>query len=99
MMVFLNNKNVFEEKLSSCPLTTCFPDYAGSSQFEEAAAYVQLQFENQNEHPDVKKIDYHYVTATDTTSIQILFDFVSDIIIKTCLKDCGLYVPAANEDP
>ena len=90
MMVFLDNKNVFAEKLSSCPLTTCFPDYAGSSQFEEAAAYVQLQFENQNEHPDVKKIYYHYVTATDITSTLNLFDFVTGVIIKTNLKACGI---------
>ena len=63
----------------------------GSNTYEEAAAYIQMQFENLNKRKDTKEIYTHFTCATDTNNIQFVFDAVTDVIIKNNLKDCGLF--------
>ncbi|XP_046405449.1 guanine nucleotide-binding protein G(i) subunit alpha [Ischnura elegans] len=91
IILFLNKKDLFEEKISKSPLTICFPEFSGSNTYEEAAAYIQMKFENLNKRKDQKEIYTHFTCATDTNNIQFVFDAVTDVIIKNNLKDCGLF--------
>ncbi|MGH0129547.1 UNVERIFIED_CONTAM: hypothetical protein FKN15_033872 [Acipenser sinensis] len=91
IILFLNKKDLFEEKIKRSPLTICFPEYAGSNTYEEAAAYIQCQFEDLNKRKDTKEIYTHFTQATDTKNVQFVFDAVTDVIIKNNLKDCGLF--------
>lgn len=63
----------------------------GSNTYEEAAAYIQCQFEDLNKRKDTKEIYTHFTCATDTKNVQFVFDAVTDVIIKNNLKDCGLF--------
>ena len=69
----------------------CIFNILGSNTYEEAAAYIQLQFENLNKKKATKEIYTHFTCATDTNNIQFVFDAVTDVIIKNNLKDCGLF--------
>ena len=69
----------------------CVKFFSGSNSYEEAAAYIQLQFENLNKKRDTKEIYTHFTCATDTNNVQFVFDAVTDVIIKNNLKDCGLF--------
>ncbi|KAG1686111.1 Guanine nucleotide-binding protein G(i) subunit alpha [Nymphon striatum] len=91
IILFLNKKDLFEEKIQRSPLTICFPEFTGNNTFEEAAAYIQMKFENLNKRKDTKEIYTHFTCATDTNNIQFVFDAVTDVIIKNNLKDCGLF--------
>ncbi|CAJ0930833.1 unnamed protein product, partial [Mesorhabditis belari] len=92
IILFLNKKDIFEEKIKKSPLTICFPEYSGANSYEEAAAYVQAQFENLNHRKDGQKEIYtHFTCATDTNNIRFVFDAVTDIIIRDNLKQCGLF--------
>jgi len=91
IILFLNKKDLFAEKITKSPLSICFPEYTGSNTYEEAAAYIQMQFENLNKRKDTKEIYTHFTCATDTNNIQFVFDAVTDVIIKNNLKDCGLF--------
>ncbi len=125
IILFLNKKDLFEEKIKRSPLTICFPEYSGISTidlsdlwdnrnknknfyywtngltwiqcfkgnntYEEAAAYIQMKFENLNKRRETKEIYTHFTCATDTNNIQFVFDAVTDVIIKNNLKDCGLF--------
>ncbi|XP_015740525.1 guanine nucleotide-binding protein G(i) subunit alpha [Coturnix japonica] len=91
IILFLNKKDLFEEKIKKSPLTICFPEYTGSNTYEEAAAYIQCQFEDLNRRKDTKEIYTHFTCATDTKNVQFVFDAVTDVIIKNNLKECGLY--------
>lgn len=63
---------------------------AGPNTYEDAAAYIQAQFESKNRSPN-KEIYCHMTCATDTGNIQVVFDAVTDIIIANNLRGCGLY--------
>ncbi|KAI7811958.1 guanine nucleotide binding protein (G protein), alpha inhibiting activity polypeptide a [Triplophysa rosa] len=91
IILFLNKKDLFEDKVKKSPLTICFPEYPGSSSYDEASAYVQSQFEDLNKMKDTKEIYAHMTCATDTKNVQFVFDAVTDVIIKNNLKDCGLF--------
>ncbi|CAO2617168.1 Guanine nucleotide-binding protein G(i) subunit alpha-1 [Lemmus lemmus] len=80
IILFLNKKDLFEEKIKK-----------RSNTYEEAAAYIQCQFEDLNKRKDTKEIYTHFTCATDTKNVQFVFDAVTDVIIKNNLKDCGLF--------
>ena len=90
IILFLNKKDLFEEKITRSPLTICFPEFIGSNTYEEASAYIRMKFENLNKRKDQKEIYTHFTCATDTNNIQFVFDAITDVIIKNNLKDCGL---------
>jgi len=91
IILFLNKKDLFGEKIKKSPLTICFPEYTGANTYDEAGSYIQMQFENLNSRKGEKEIYTHFTCATDTGNIQFVFDAVTDVIIKNNLKDCGLF--------
>lgn len=90
IILFLNKKDLFEEKIKKSPLTVCFSEYAGKQIYDEAASYIQAQFEAKNKST-TKEIYCHQTCATDTNNIQFVFDAVTDVIIANNLRGCGLY--------
>lgn len=89
MILFLNKKDLFEDKITRSPLTICFPDYPGQNTFSEAAPFMQFQFvsTNRREHKDIY---CHFTCATDTNNVQFVFDAISDIILNENLESIGL---------
>ena len=85
MILLLNKKDLFEEKITKSPLSICFPEYTGENEYDQAAEYVREQFEKQNKHADTKEIYTHFTCATDTSNVRFLFDVVSDVFIKLIL--------------
>lgn len=88
------------QKLSAvnCWLKEGLFSLSGSNTYEEAAAYIQCQFEDLNRRKDTKEIYTHFTCATDTKNVQFVFDAVTDVIIKNNLKECGLYWEGAWEE-
>uniref|UniRef100_A0A8K9WRX1 Guanine nucleotide-binding protein G(i) subunit alpha-2 n=1 Tax=Oncorhynchus mykiss TaxID=8022 RepID=A0A8K9WRX1_ONCMY len=91
IILFLNKKDLFEEKITGSPLAICYPEYTGANKYDEAASYIQTKFEDLNKKKDTKEIYTHFTCATDTKNVQFVFDAVTDVIIKNNLKDCGLF--------
>uniref|UniRef100_A0A452UC90 G protein subunit alpha transducin 2 n=2 Tax=Ursus TaxID=9639 RepID=A0A452UC90_URSMA len=91
IVLFLNKKDLFEEKIKKVHLSICFPEYDGNNSYEDAGNYIKSQFLDLNMRKDVKEIYSHMTCATDTQNVKFVFDAVTDIIIKENLKDCGLF--------
>ncbi|KAM3832531.1 guanine nucleotide-binding protein G(t) subunit alpha-3 [Vipera latastei] len=91
IVLFLNKKDLFQEKIAKVQLRVCFPEYDGPNTFEEAGNYIKKQFLDLNIRKEDKEIYAHMTCATDTQNIKFVFDAVTDIIIKENLKDCGFF--------
>ena len=88
MILFLNKRDVFDEKIKYSLLTQCFETYSGSNEKNEAAAYVSQQFGLQN-HVE-REVYRHFTCAKDSQNISVVFEAVTDVIKRSSLKDVGL---------
>jgi len=90
MILFLNKRDLFSEKIKKVPLSRYFPDYTGSDRdYEQCVEFLQNQFESKNRNPD-KQVYTHVTCATDTNNIAAVFNAVKDIIIRKSLTEAGL---------
>ena len=83
-VLFLNKKDVFEEKIVYSPLSRYFPEYTGAENKYEAANYVWQQFSNQNKSN--RQLYFHYTCAKDSQNIHMIFDVVVDTILLANMK-------------
>lgn len=89
MILFLNKKDLFEEKIKKTDLKVCFSEYTGGCNYDNAIKYIQEKFIAQNDNPK-KHIYTHITTATNTDNITAVFNAVKDIILHQVLDDSGL---------
>jgi len=45
IILFLNKKDLFADKINKSPLTICFPEYTGANTYDEAGQYIRERFE------------------------------------------------------
>jgi len=89
MILFLNKRDLFADKIAKVPLTVCFPEYTGPQTFEAGATYIKDLFEAKNKNP--RRTIYSHVTcATDTTNVAAVFNAVKDTVIRLSLSHAGL---------
>ncbi|KAF9583393.1 guanine nucleotide-binding protein subunit alpha [Lunasporangiospora selenospora] len=89
IILFLNKIDRFKEKLPISPMKNFFNDYDGGDDYDQASQYILNRFVNLNQS-DTKQIYAHFTCATDTSQIKFVMAAVSDIIIQSNLRDCGL---------
>ena len=101
MIVFLNKKDLFAEKIERVPLRDDrvgrFTDYDGAPGDVEAAhAYLTKKFEQrfaqawEGRDAEEKEVYLHVTCATDTRNVKVVFDACKDIILNQMLGDSGL---------
>merc|ERR1712117_864977 len=90
VILFLNKKDLLEEKIMYSHLVDYFPEYDGPKQDHVAAReFVLRMFVDLN--PDTEKIIYsHFTCATDTENIRFVFAAVKDTILQLNLKEYNL---------
>jgi hypothetical protein len=75
MILFLNKRDLFQEKIAKVPLSKYFPDYTGGDSPKAATDYLRAQFESRNRNKD-KRIYTHVTCATDTNNVAAVFNAV-----------------------
>ncbi|VDP99138.1 unnamed protein product [Trichobilharzia regenti] len=90
VILFLNKKDLLEEKVLYSHLVDYFPEYDGPQRDAEAARdFILKMFVELN--PDPEKIIYsHFTCATDTENIRFVFAAVKDTILQLNLKEYNL---------
>ena len=86
MLLFLNKKDVFYEKIVYSPITKCFPEYSEVEEdFDLAARYIQQQFRKQNRQK--RDVYCHFTNAKDSQNITVVCGILVDIIQKALMAD------------
>jgi hypothetical protein len=80
IILFLNKKDLFEDKIKRSPLILCFREYTGPNEYDPAAEYIQAQFVAKNKSTQ-KEVYCHHTCATDTQNVQFVFDAVTDVCL------------------
>uniref|UniRef100_A0A914H560 Uncharacterized protein n=1 Tax=Globodera rostochiensis TaxID=31243 RepID=A0A914H560_GLORO len=88
MILFLNKKDAFAEKIKKISLNVLFRSYKGGLNYEEGVAYLRRKF--QNLHKRQQKLYIHETCATDTDQLGQVFNSVIDTIVRENLKDAGM---------
>ena len=89
MILFLNKRDLFQEKIKHVPLTVAFPEYDGKDgSYKQGINFIEQQFLQLNTQD--KQIYSHVTCATDTDNVSHVFNSVKDIVIKKSLEDAGL---------
>ncbi|KAM3717167.1 Guanine nucleotide-binding protein alpha-3 subunit [Dirofilaria immitis] len=89
IILFLNKKDLFIEKIKTKSIKIAFPQYNGPETYEDSIAFIRKRFEALNNNPD-KAIYVHQTCATDTGQVQIILDNVIIMIIEKNLKRVGM---------
>eukprot|EP00339_Tiarina_fusa_P022903 CAMPEP_0117028672 /NCGR_PEP_ID=MMETSP0472-20121206/20832_1 /TAXON_ID=693140 ORGANISM="Tiarina fusus, Strain LIS" /NCGR_SAMPLE_ID=MMETSP0472 /ASSEMBLY_ACC=CAM_ASM_000603 /LENGTH=354 /DNA_ID=CAMNT_0004736235 /DNA_START=8 /DNA_END=1072 /DNA_ORIENTATION=+ len=83
-MLFLNKTDLFREKIPRVPLTVCFPDFKGESNYEQGTSFIKQQFfETRNFN---QKIYHHYTCAISTENVKFVFGAVKDILLDDTIS-------------
>ncbi|XP_035670448.1 guanine nucleotide-binding protein G(q) subunit alpha [Branchiostoma floridae] len=90
VILFLNKKDLLEEKIMYSHLVDYFPEFDGPQRDAQAAReFILKMFVDLN--PDSDKIIYsHFTCATDTENIRFVFAAVKDTILQLNLKEYNL---------
>ncbi|XP_056634381.1 guanine nucleotide-binding protein G(q) subunit alpha isoform X1 [Diorhabda carinulata] len=90
VILFLNKKDLLEEKIMYSHLVDYFPEYEGPQRDAIAAReFILRMFVDLN--PDSEKIIYsHFTCATDTENIKFVFAAVKDTILQSNLREYNL---------
>jgi GTPase SAR1 family protein len=88
MILFLNKKDLFEDKIKKVSLRVCFPEYKGSDSYDEATDYIKAKFLDVNKGE--KLVFCHATCATDTQNVERVFEACKLVILKANLEKLGL---------
>ncbi|XP_017760417.1 PREDICTED: guanine nucleotide-binding protein G(q) subunit alpha-like [Eufriesea mexicana] len=90
VILFLNKKDLLEEKIMYSHLVDYFPEYNGPKQEHVPAREFILKV-YLSTNPDPDRMCYsHFTCATDTENIKLVFCAVKDTIMQTALKEFNL---------
>lgn len=86
VILFLNKKDIFEEKIKTSRMVDHFGDYGGpEGDSESGKAFILKKF--LEDSPKKKTVYYHYTCATDTNNITLVFNDIKRTVLNKNLKE------------
>jgi len=91
MILFLNKKDLFAEKIKTIPITECpyFQNYnGGASDYDQTTGFIKAVFEEKD--TTSKQIFTHLTCAVDKNQVEKVFNDIQTVIINASLAQGGL---------
>ncbi|ESO95038.1 hypothetical protein LOTGIDRAFT_188884 [Lottia gigantea] len=87
MILFLNKKDLFVQKVKKLSIKTCFPKYKGENTPEACLKYIKDQFIQHK--PGHKQVYIHVSCAVDVKMMKDILSSVIDIVVEINLRRAG----------
>jgi len=88
LILFLNKKDLFEQKITKVDMECCFPQYKGGKNYEKASNYIKTKFvEKNNQLSKGREVFTHFTCATDTSNVRFVFNAVETLLLEQILED------------
>ncbi|KAL1521159.1 hypothetical protein AB1Y20_022712 [Prymnesium parvum] len=88
MILFLNKKDLFEEKLAEKRFADYIVDYSGANELKPCCDHMKDLFLKKNKAD--KSVFVQITCATDTSNVKFVFNAVVAIILEENMKSSGL---------
>ncbi len=91
VVLFLNKKDVFRQKIVTTPITECFREWPANKDphsYEAAVAYLSGKFADSNAGK-TRKIYTHETCATDTSNVQVVWNAVHEVLVRESVTEAG----------
>jgi len=85
IILFMNKKDLFEQKIQKEDLTITFPEYAGGKDYAKASEYLTVQYCSLMKQKE--RLYPHITCATDTNQMSIIFNAVKDTLLTKMLGE------------
>jgi len=79
IILFLNKKDLFEDRIKRIDMKSCFPEYTGGHDAEAGTKFLIEKFNGLVKRQ--QGLYQHVTTATDTDNIRLVFKDVTDIVL------------------
>eukprot|EP00301_Raphidiophrys_heterophryoidea_P020645 c5283_g1_i1.p1 GENE.c5283_g1_i1~~c5283_g1_i1.p1 ORF type:complete len:348 (-),score=75.72 c5283_g1_i1:537-1580(-) len=89
MILFLNKKDLFEEKIKTVDLNSCFPEYIGGCDYNKAVDFIKNKFSDAR-NSRTQEIFIHITTATSTGNVRFVFESVRESILMHNVHGSGI---------
>lgn len=88
MILFLNKKDLLEEKIKSIHLEDYFPQYQGEKyNVMSARNFIANQFCETEDEGEGSKVYSHFTCATDTNNMRFVFEAVKSTILDQNIRE------------
>lgn len=84
IILFLNKRDIFEEKIKEKDLKVCFPEYDGGCNMEKALTFIKNQYQKLVEGN--RRVFIHTTVAVDTENIRFVFESVRKILLNASVE-------------
>lgn len=85
IILFLNKKDLFAEKIKKTDLKVCFPNYDGGHNYANAEAFIRARFIEKNK-TKTRTIYVNVTCAIDTENIEIIWDSVRKTLLERIIN-------------
>lgn len=85
IILFLNKRDIFEEKIKTKDLKVCFPEYDGGCNYDRALGFIKNKFSKLVDNSE-RKIYIHVTVAVDTENIRFVFESVRKILLQASVE-------------
>lgn len=89
-ILFLNKKDLFEQKIKSTDMSKTFAKYEGGNDFPAGVEFIKKMFLNRIKKENVDNVYVHVTCALDTEQVKVVFDSVMDWIFQRKMEMAGL---------
>eukprot|EP00600_Ochromonadales_sp_CCMP1393_P000181 CAMPEP_0174984808 /NCGR_PEP_ID=MMETSP0004_2-20121128/17952_1 /TAXON_ID=420556 /ORGANISM="Ochromonas sp., Strain CCMP1393" /LENGTH=349 /DNA_ID=CAMNT_0016237307 /DNA_START=106 /DNA_END=1155 /DNA_ORIENTATION=+ len=88
MILYLNKRDLFMEKIKVKNVKDFFPEYQGKDgDYDDAVAFFVDKFMSKNKSGADRQIYYHVTCATDTGNVRTVFNACKEIVLRQNIKN------------